>query len=107
MSTKTKTETPGASSPYLASPSLIPTHEEISVEAEILWRQRGCPTGIDEQLWLEAERQLHSVMRAAQGRADLAAPAEPLSRMDLNSDAVMEELEELFPMPAGKETTSV
>jgi hypothetical protein len=35
-----------------------PTHEEIALQAQWLWRDRGCPEGLDDQIWLEAERQL-------------------------------------------------
>src|SRR5688572_1584376 len=35
-----------------------PTHEEISRHARTLWQDRGCPEGIDTEIWLEAERQL-------------------------------------------------
>jgi hypothetical protein len=35
-----------------------PTHEQIALQAQWLWRDRGCPEGIDDQIWLEAERQL-------------------------------------------------
>ena len=30
-------------------------HEQVSKRARILWEERGRPTGIDEQIWLEAE----------------------------------------------------
>lgn len=33
-------------------------HEEIARRAEQLWRQRSCPAGQDEAIWLEAENQL-------------------------------------------------
>lgn len=35
-----------------------PLHEEIAACARELWRGYGCPVGRDEQIWLEAERQL-------------------------------------------------
>jgi hypothetical protein len=35
-----------------------PTHDEIALQAEQLWRKRGCPGGRDEEIWFEAERQL-------------------------------------------------
>jgi hypothetical protein len=35
-----------------------PTHNEISVHARHLWHDRGCPTGRDTAIWLEAEHQL-------------------------------------------------
>ncbi|MDQ8204737.1 DUF2934 domain-containing protein [Pelagicoccus sp. SDUM812003] len=34
------------------------THEEISQQAEQLWRSQGCPEGHDTEIWLEAERNL-------------------------------------------------
>jgi hypothetical protein len=35
-----------------------PTHNEISMHARHLWHNRGCPTGCDTAIWLEAEHQL-------------------------------------------------
>lgn len=35
-----------------------PTHEQITERAQEIWRQRACPEGRDEEIWLEAERQL-------------------------------------------------
>lgn len=35
-----------------------PTHDEIAAKAHSLWKDRGCPEGIDNEIWLEAERQL-------------------------------------------------
>jgi hypothetical protein len=90
-----------------ACASLAPSREEISVEAEVLWRQRGCPSGRDDEIWLEAERQLRHVARIQQDADDEKALSDPLSRLDLKSDDVMGELEELFPDPSGKETTSL
>jgi hypothetical protein len=34
------------------------SHDVIARRAEELWRQYGCPQGRDEEIWLEAERQL-------------------------------------------------
>ncbi len=33
-------------------------HEQIAARAEKLWRDRNCPVGQDETIWLEAESQL-------------------------------------------------
>lgn len=35
-----------------------PSHEEISYRARELWQSRGNPTTTDNEIWLEAERQL-------------------------------------------------
>lgn len=35
-----------------------PTHDDIARKAHALWKDRGCPSGIDDEIWLEAERQL-------------------------------------------------
>lgn len=35
-----------------------PTHDDIARKAHDLWKDRGCPSGIDNEIWLEAERQL-------------------------------------------------
>jgi hypothetical protein len=90
-----------------ANAAVAPTHEEITVEAEVLWRQRGCPENCDEEIWLEAERQLFHVARTYRMEQDEKALSDPLSRLDHKSDDVMGELEELFPGPTGKETTSL
>ncbi len=70
-----------------------PTHGQIAREAEALWRQRGCPVGVDTQTWLDAEKRLHRAQRSRK------AP--------FKSDAVMGELENLFPSNGGRETTSI
>jgi hypothetical protein len=35
-----------------------PTHEQVSRRAQQLWENGGRPSGRDEEIWLEAERQL-------------------------------------------------
>lgn len=87
--------------------NLAPSHEKIAVEAEVLWRQEGCPKDRDEAIWLEAERQLLHVARIYRNEQDEKALSDPLSRLDLKSDDVMGELEELFPTQTGKEPTSL
>ncbi len=39
-------------------PSRPVTHAEISTRAQVIWEQRGRPRGVDDEIWLEAERQL-------------------------------------------------
>jgi hypothetical protein len=84
----------------------IPSHTEITERAAEIWRNRGCPESCDEEIWLEAERQLggHSVLGGYKGEPTSTLP---LSRLNLNTDEVMSELEELFPEASGKETTSL
>jgi hypothetical protein len=36
------------------------SHEEIAMPARILWQNKGCPQGRDEEIWLEAEQTLLS-----------------------------------------------
>ncbi|CAM2930097.1 DUF2934 domain-containing protein [Rariglobus hedericola] len=35
-----------------------PTHEEITRRAETLWLDKGKPSGCDDEIWLQAEREL-------------------------------------------------
>ncbi|MGA2018898.1 MAG: DUF2934 domain-containing protein [Opitutaceae bacterium] len=66
-----------------ANDALAPSHEEIAVEAEVLWRQKGCPENCDEEIWLEAERQLLHVARTYREELDdkaLAAQCLPAIR---------------------------
>ena len=79
-----------------------PSHEDVRAQAEVLWRQKGCPEGRNTEIWLEAERQLHGVAVAARAANDTLEQSNPLSRLDPKSDDVMGELEELFPEKAGQ-----
>ena len=45
--------------------SLRPDDESIRAEARKVWRQRGCPLGRDLDNWLEAERRVTAIRRAA------------------------------------------
>ena len=57
-----------------------PTHDEISLQAQQLWRSRGCPAGRDNEIWLEAERKLSEGRTgdtfATRARAETAAESE-------------------------------
>jgi hypothetical protein len=96
-----------AHAPTLPAVKALPTHRQIAIEAEVLWRQRGCPTGDDVQIWLDAERQLHHVPAISRDKLERLALRNPLSRMDMNSDDVMGELEELFPSPETPVSTAL
>jgi hypothetical protein len=87
--------------------ALAPSHEEIAMKAEVLWRQKGCPENCDEEIWLEAEQQLCDVATTDKEEQDEKAFSDPLPRLDDKSDGVMGELEELYPGQTGKETTSL
>ncbi len=41
------------------------SREDISRRAEEIWRNYGTPQGRDEEIWLEAERQLQSPAKSA------------------------------------------
>ncbi len=57
-----------------------PTHDEIALQAQQLWRNRGCPDGCDTEIWLEAERQLSGGRTAGtfaeRAKAETAAESE-------------------------------
>jgi hypothetical protein len=42
--------------------TVVPTHEQISERAKVIWQQRGCLKGEDERNWFEAEHQLQKEM---------------------------------------------
>ena len=44
-----------------------PTHVEIARQAEYIWRLRGCPIGLDSEIWSEAERQLRHGLSSPDG----------------------------------------
>jgi hypothetical protein len=83
-----------------------PSHQEIEMRAEVLWRQWGCPEFRDEEIWLEAEQQLTGRSWDERDWDGNALP-EPLFSSDFNSGEVMAELGELFPEPDDKEPTSL
>jgi len=104
---KKKTPVRSSSQAVSFAEGLTPSHDEIATRAEALWREKGCPQGCDDELWLEAERQLcrsPDLEGKERGRIALADP-----RFDFNrkSDDLMEELKERFPGQTGKETTSL
>lgn len=64
--------------PPAANTHTRPDHQTISARARDIWREKGCPSGRDEEIWLQAERELMGTgAKAAAGisaKAD-AAPA--------------------------------
>ncbi|MET0262459.1 MAG: DUF2934 domain-containing protein [Rariglobus sp.] len=51
------------------------SHEDISQRARELWAGYGHPEGRDEQIWLEAERQLLGVDPLVEGQGDTSVSA--------------------------------
>jgi hypothetical protein len=98
---------PDTLSPSSASDKLAPSHEDIVTRAEALWRQKGCPQGCDEEIWLEAERELLRLLRLERDERDRMALADPRFAFNRENDDLMEQLNERFPGPTGKETTSL
>ncbi len=41
------------------------THEQIAQRAEVIWQQKGCQPGQDDQNWSEAEAQLKTELGIA------------------------------------------
>jgi hypothetical protein len=83
----------------------VPSRHEISARAEALWLKRGRPQGADDEIWLEAERQLLS--GGAEGLGDGKGALGGLRRDALGSDSIMSDLDELYPTSSGRETTSL
>jgi len=63
------------------------TYQKIAARAEALWRRKGRPAGRDNEIWLEAERQLFGLQH--------------------QSASLEDELSELFPGPADRSPTSL
>jgi hypothetical protein len=106
MKRKTQLQ-PRTAPPYSVDIRSVPTHEEIAALAESLWRQNGFPQGRDEETWLEAERQLSRLPDPAGAERDRSTIADPRLGFNGGGNEVMEELDERFPGPTPKETTSL
>ena len=69
-----------AATPSSSSRREKPSHQEIAERARALWNGYGCPSGRDEQIWLEAERQLigtdseAGIVRSSRTSAETTAP---------------------------------
>jgi hypothetical protein len=51
-------KTPGQEPPVQAADENRPTHESIAALAYALWEARGCPEGIPDEDWINAEKAL-------------------------------------------------
>jgi hypothetical protein len=91
--------------PSTSKPARTPrefTHEEIADRAKRLWENRGRPEGRDEEIWLEAEREL----READERR-FANPDELLDPDGNPNDDVDRRLDELARPPGDRSATSL
>jgi hypothetical protein len=87
---------------------LPPSHSEVAISAEALWREMGCPQGCDKQIWLAAERNLCRRLRLERQESDRRALLEQLSLINqVKMEDVMAKLEELYPGQSGREPTSL
>jgi hypothetical protein len=85
-----------------------PSHAQISALAESLWREKGCPGGCDDEIWLESERLLIGRLRRTKRNAkDAAALADPRFSFNRKPDDLMGELDRRFAPSAARETTSL
>jgi hypothetical protein len=83
------------------------SHEEIMTRAEALWREKGCPQGCDDEIWLEAEQHLSRQRHHEPDKRNVISTANPRFKFDEKSDEQIREFDERFSTPAGKETTSL
>lgn len=63
--------------------NIRPSHDEIAGRARQLWSDYGQPSGRDEEIWLEAERQL----RAPGDRATIKETARELAPKSAGSSS--------------------
>jgi len=52
-----------------------PSHEQVALRAELLWKAKGTPSGQDEQIWLEAERQLYDEAKEVFSNSAASTPS--------------------------------
>jgi hypothetical protein len=97
----------GTLSPASTRAALALSREEITTQAEALWRQKGCPQGCDEEIWLEAEGELLRRRPREPDETDKMEHADPGLKFARIEDSLMDELDERFPEMKGKETTSL
>jgi Protein of unknown function (DUF2934) len=75
-----------SNNPRSSESSTKPTREQVATRAELLWKAKGSPHGQDEQIWLEAERQLFDEAREILGDAGEGSSSEPIDRSKLSSE---------------------
>ena len=67
-----------------------PSHEQIAARAELLWKAKGSPSGSDEEIWLEAERQLADEARETLSDTSKISSEAPNPAMGSQSSAAEE-----------------
>jgi hypothetical protein len=83
------------------------THDQISAEAEAIWRLKGSPIGEDNAIWLQAEHGLLCRRQLERDQREQAALADPRFAFNADQDDLMTELNERFPDRTGKEPTAL
>jgi len=91
-----------SSNPSSTSNDAKPSHEQIAVRAELLWKAKGSPDGRDEEIWLEAERQLYDEAREIIGSSSASPSSSKQSSEDPNPSMGQKSsaAEEMTPPPA-------
>lgn len=83
-----------------------PTEDAIARRAQRLWDERGRPVGVDQEIWLEAERQLISENSAvATPPRTISAPRRDKIVADIDADEVADRLDD-FGEPSRRSPTS-
>ncbi len=59
----------------MTTTSIAPIHKEIAERARALWEKQGTPFGCDEEIWLQAEREVLPAVAAPAKRKDAEASA--------------------------------
>lgn len=60
-----KTQSSSKKAAKSSKPSVTLTHDQIAQRAQVIWHQKGCQPGQDEQNWREAEAQLKAELGIA------------------------------------------
>jgi len=62
-----------------------PTHDQIAQRAYLLWEQSGHPNGRDQELWLQAERELKETRFAGTTGRPTASPRTVAPRIPVDA----------------------
>jgi hypothetical protein len=87
----------------LTGKAASPSHKDVAVQTVKIWREKGCPKACDDRIWLEAERK---IVDQQQQRFERIAMGHKRPVSEFNADNLMQELDELFPSPAGQGVTT-